>query len=288
MTTHDIAALDVGPEEVASVRLSTGVTVCYTSHGCADAEPLVFLHGWPDSRFSFSRVISLLPPDRFRSIAYDHRGFGDAERPPHGYTIDEFAADALSLLDALGIARATLVGHSFGTFVARRVAELHPSRVARLVLIGSAMTANNEVLREVQRSVDELRDPIPLGFVREFQGSTLQLPVPAAFFDRLVSESRKAPARVWRDTLTHLVAFDDEAELGQIVAPTLLVWGDQDALFASHAEHRRLADLIPNTRLVIYPKTGHSPNWERPERLAGDIHSFLDTVGRSTTDATPR
>src|SRR6185312_8367995 len=104
-----------------SVSLSTGVRIEYVEQGKADGEPVVFLHGWPDSWFSFSRLLPLLP-ESLRAVALDQRGFGDSDRPESGYAIPEMAADVIAFLDALQIDRATLVGHSFGSFVARRAA----------------------------------------------------------------------------------------------------------------------------------------------------------------------
>jgi pimeloyl-ACP methyl ester carboxylesterase len=204
----------------------------------------------------------------------DQRGFGDSERPEAGYGIDDLAADAAEFLDAVGVSQATVVGHSMGSFVARRVAELHPTRVARLVLIGSALRPVNEVTRAVQATVRTLADPVPEAFAREFQASTIHTPVPPAFFDRLIAESLKLPARLWRAVVDGLLAFDDTADLGRIAAPTLIVWGEQDALFP-RAEQPRLRAAIPGARLLVYPDTGHSPNWERPDRVAADLVAFL-------------
>ena len=94
--------------------------------------------------------------------------------PADGYTIDQFAADVVAFMDAVGIARATLIGHSMGTFIARRVAQIRPKRVARLAFIGSSITALNDVTLEVREGVRPLADPLPLEFVREFQASALK------------------------------------------------------------------------------------------------------------------
>jgi len=91
---------------------------------------------------------------------------------------------------------------------------------------------------------------------------------------RLVEESSKAPARVWRDTFARLLTFDDQAKLGRMVAPTLVVWGEHDALFADRAEQERLATTIPDAQLIVFNDTGHSPNWERPEAVAHEIQGF--------------
>jgi len=263
-----------GPElRFATTRLATGPQIHYAEQGDLAGEAIVFVHGWPDSWFSFSRVVPLLPT-RYHAFAFDQRGFGDSERPASGYGIGDLAADVVAFLGAVGIERASVIGHSLGSFVARRTAEIQPERVARLVLIGSAVTTANEVLAEVQASVRTLEDPVPAKFAREFQASTAYAPLPEAFFESIVTESLKLPARLWREVLDGMVAFDDAADMGRITAPTLLLWGERDALFPRE-EQEGLVAAIPNTRLIVYPEAGHCPNWERPQRVADDLDAFM-------------
>jgi pimeloyl-ACP methyl ester carboxylesterase len=210
----------------------------------------------------------------YRAFALDQRGFGDSERPDSGYGIDDLAADAVAFLDAVAVQRATVVGHSLGSFIARRVAETHPKRVARLALIGSAVGPVNGVTLEVQATVRTLSDPVPAGFAREFQASTVHIPLPVEFFDELVTQTLKLPARLWRAVFDGLLAFDDAADLGRISAPTLIMWGERNALFGRD-EQPRLAAAIPGARLIVYTDTGPCPNWERPERVATDLGTFM-------------
>ena len=276
MTARLVTEQAIPQLQFATTRLATGPRVHYVEQGDPGGEALVFVHGYPDSWFSFSRLLPLLPA-RYRAYAPDLPGFGDSERPDRAYAIDDFAADVAAFLDAVGVARATIVGHSMGSLIARRVAETYPERVGRLVLIGSAVTAVNDVTLEVQAAVRALEDPVPADFAREFEASTAHVPLPEPFFERIVAESLKAPARVWQRAFDGLMAFDDTAELGRIAAPTLIVWGDRDALF-SHEEQEPLVAAIPEARLVVYPETGHCPNWERPERVAADLDAFLRTT----------
>jgi non-heme chloroperoxidase len=155
------------------------------------------------------------------------------------------------------------------------VAVTHPERVARLVLSGSpAGTLPEQVAAWLQATMGALQDPVPADFVRDFQSGATHAPLPETFVEGLVAESLKLPARVWRDAADGVVAFDDAADLGRITAPTLLVWGDRDGLLPPQ-EQQRLAAAIPGARSQVYPETGHSPHWERPERFAADLDAFM-------------
>lgn len=257
----------------ANIRLETGPRLHYAEFGAPDGEPVVFLHGWPDSWFSFSRVLALLPGG-LRAVALDQRGFGDSERPDAGYAIPDLAADAVAFLDALQIERATLVGHSFGSFVARQAAIAQPQRVAALALIGTGFAASTPVTRDLQNVLRDLPDPIPVEFARDFQAGTVYRPVPTEFFERIVAESLKLPPRLWRLAIDRLVEYDDSHQLARIEAPTLLLWGDRDALF-SRADQDRFMATLPAARLTVYEETGHCPNWERPEQVAADIAALV-------------
>jgi non-heme chloroperoxidase len=257
----------------SNVRLGTGVRLHYVESGISDGEPVVFLHGWPDSWFSFSRVLPLLPGS-LRAVAVDQRGFGDSDRPESGYTIPELAADVIGFLDALKIKRATVVGHSFGSFVARQVAIAQPQRVAALVLIGTGFVASNPLARDLQNALRDLPDPIPVQFARDFQASTAYRPLPHEFFERIIAESLKLPPRLWRLIIDRLVEYDDAQHLARIEAPTLLLWGDRDALF-SRTDQDRFMAALPAARLTVYEETGHCPNWELPEQVAADIASVI-------------
>jgi len=233
------------------------------------------LHGYSDSWYSFSRVLPLLAPT-YHAFALTQRGHGDSEKPTCCYTPDDFAADVDAFMDAVGIDQATVVGASTGALFAQRVALSYPHRVSRLVLL-AAQTPANEAVSGLQEAVRMLEDPVPPEFVREFQVSTIYHPVPQEFMEQAISESLKLPARVWRDYMEQAVlSIDQEYVIGlrEINVPTLIVWGEQDALFP-RADQERLAAAIPNATLKIYPETGHAVHWERPEWVVRDLEAFI-------------
>jgi non-heme chloroperoxidase len=268
------------PDEAARwdfVRLGSGLSVHLARQGDTDGTPLVFLPGYADSSFSYSRVLALLPA-RYRSFAIDPRGHGDSDRPACCYAVDDFVSDTVAFLDTVGVERSVIAAHSGSCFVARRLAIKHPERVAALVLSGSpAGSLAPRVAEALTDFVSGLTDPVPADLIRDFQASGAYGPLPDRFLERLVIESGKLPARVWRDAARGLVAFDDTADLARIHAPVLFVWGDHDGLL-SVAEQRRMAASIAGARSLIYPETGHSPHWERPERFVADLDAFVGSM----------
>jgi len=259
----------------AATHLTTGVRLHYAEQGELTGEAIIFLHGYSDSWYSFSRVLPLLSP-LYHAFAIDERGHGESEQPECCYTVDDFAADVDAFMEAAGIEEATLVGHSGGGLMAQRVALSYPHRVTRLVLIGTVTTLlNNEVVMELGEEMLALEDPVPPEFVREFQESTIHHPVPEEFLETVVSESLKLPARVWRDYWEGVVLrVDHAARLGEINVPTLILWGERDALFPRE-EQDRLAAAIPDATPRVYPETGHAVHWERPEEVVRDLEAFM-------------
>lgn len=255
------------------VRLGNGLTLDVAESGALDGETVLFLHGFTDSWFSFSTMLERLPAE-IRAIAPSMRGHGDSDRPSCCYRVADFSADVIELLDALQLERVTLVGHSMGSFIAQRVAIDHPDRIARLVLIGSGATPRVAAAVEFNAVVQTLTDPIAAEFVQEFQESTVSQPLPVSFMETVIDESRKLPARVWRDALAGLLSADAEDELHRIAAPTLIVWGDRDGLW-TRSQQEGLQRSVRASRLLVYSETGHAPHWERPDRVATDLQEFI-------------
>jgi pimeloyl-ACP methyl ester carboxylesterase len=245
----------------------------YAEQGNPNGDPIILIHGFTDSQFSYSRIMPLLDK-KYRVFAIDQRGHGDSDKPEAGYSMKDFASDVISFMDAKDIKKATIVGHSMGSFVALQTALDAPQRVERLALIGTATTAGNAVTLDLQKEISLFADQIPEKFIRDFQVGTSSQSVPDKFINQVVRESMKLPARVWRSSLAGLVVEDYKSRLGKINAPTLIVWGEKENIFPREEQHL-LKTLIRNSVLKTYSETGHSPHWEHPEKFARDLQEFL-------------
>jgi non-heme chloroperoxidase len=259
-----------------SIALPTGVTLPYVEQGDPHGVPVILLHGVTDSWRSFALVLPHLPP-RIHAFALSQRGHGDADRPLTGYGFRDFAADVAAFMDTLHLKSAVLVGHSMGSGVVQRFALDYPERLLGLVLEGSfASLSTNPAVREFWDTVvSTLTDPIDPHLVREFQQSTLAQPVPATFFETVVNESLKVPARVWQATFSTFLQEEWSSELGKMTVPTLIVWGDQDA-FCPRGDQDLLKEAISHSQLLVYSGAGHSPHWEEPARFARDVVTFIE------------
>jgi len=248
--------------------------LAYSEQGAKGGNPVIFVHGYTDSHHSFDRNLPLLP--RVHHVfALDLRGHGDSSKPNCCYTQRDFAADIVAFMDAKGLGRASLVGHSMGSFVVQQVALDYPRRVDKLVLIGSAPTvAGNPGAADLLSVVQTLEDPIAEDFVREFQASTFFRPMPESFLDTSVIESMKVPATVWKQALTGLIQEDHSERLANLWSRTLILYGDMDVFFSAE-EEARLSALIPRSRLIVYPLTGHGTHVERPLDVTREIDQFL-------------
>ncbi|MGH2702518.1 MAG: alpha/beta fold hydrolase [Actinomycetota bacterium] len=264
---------------IKSVELTNEVMLSYVEQGNPSGVPLLLLPGLGDSWRSFELVLACLP-ESIRAFALTQRGHGDSSQPSDGYRFHDFAADLAAFMDAHHLEAAAIAGHSASGFFAQRFAIDHPERTLGLVFIGSPATLRGHSgLQEVWDStISKLTDPVDSGFVREIQQSASAQPVPEEFFETLVQEALKVPARVWRAAFKSFLEEDLSGELDKIKVPTLMIWGDRDAT-VSRRDQEALAAAIVSSRLIVYDGVGHSPNWEEPDRFASDLVAFIENLG---------
>jgi pimeloyl-ACP methyl ester carboxylesterase len=263
-----------GAFPAGTVSLATGVRLHFVEQGSLTGPAVILLHGYTDSWRSYARVLPLLA-DRFRVYALDQRGHGRSEQPDSGYGMEDLARDVIAFMDAKGITRAAIVGHSMGGLVAQQVVRLAPERVSRLVLVGSGSGIGHLThLADFRAAVLGLTDPIPPEFAREFQYSTVHRPVPDDFMRQAVEESLRLPARLWQALMEGMFAMPRATGVSDGGRPTLVMWGAHDAVIP-RSEVDALAALYPGAAVIVYPDLGHAPHWEDPGAFVRDLEAFL-------------
>ncbi|MEN9503710.1 MAG: hypothetical protein RI964_2995 [Pseudomonadota bacterium] len=258
------------------VNLPTGVKLSYVESGAKTAPVIIFLHGATDSSHSWSSTTPYLN-GQYHTYALDQRGHGNSDKPPYGYSVAQFAEDVIAFMDHEKINKAVIVGHSMGSLVAHQIASVYPSRVSKLVLVGSAATAHgNAVILDLWRTVvgkAEFVDPIDPAFIEAWQ--TGPNPVEPVFFNKVLSETAKVPARVWKNIFRMLETDNHTYFLKDITAPAMVIWGTQDPIFSQADQDALIAALPTGAQFVPFSGAGHNVQWEQPQQVATAIQTFL-------------
>lgn len=295
---------------------ANGIEIEYQSQGDPKAEVILLIMGlgaqltrWPKA------LIDALTDRGFRVISFDNRDVGLSEKlesagppdigaivealregrkPPAAYTLDDMASDAVGLMDALGIARAHVVGASMGGMIAQLVAADHADRVLSLTSIMST-TGNPELPRATPEALAVLNDrgPDPKvdfeGFLAhsvkgsKTVGSPAFPPDEAEQRERAANDFRRSyyPPGFARQYAAVIASPDRRAKLAKVRAPTVVVHGEADPLVPV-AGGRDTAQNIPGAELEIIAGMGH----DLPAALHGKIvAAILRAVERSKARA---
>jgi pimeloyl-ACP methyl ester carboxylesterase len=277
-----------------------GLQTYVLEHGPEDGVPVLLLHGWGASTFSWRENLDALAQAGYRAVAFDRPPYGLSQKTGDLPGTPPAQADfTVRLMDELDIHQAVLVGNSAGGAVAGYVAVRHPQRTAGVVFVGAALRPADD-----GAPVDGGRRLTPV------MGTVLSFP-PAAWWARLAVRALVRPdftggilrsayydpdfmtpeieagyARQlqvvgWDEALLNQFrgpAIDSEPltadEIAAIDVPVLIVWGAEDAWIPVEVGER-LAALLPKATFVTYPQTGHLPMEEAADAFNRDLLAFL-------------
>jgi pimeloyl-ACP methyl ester carboxylesterase len=262
------------PSRKQRVRLSNGLEIAYVELGDRDAPPVLLLHGYTDN----SRVWSLIAPylSGYRLLIPDQRGHGDSSAPACCYAVTDFAEDARLFLDAVGVERAAVVGHSLGSMVGQLLAAEHPDRVERLVLAGSTALAPVRRGDPLWSQIMALRDPIASNreFLAQWSPRASPTPVDPTFLGRYEPEIEAVPPHVWRGVIRALLDQPAGRYAADIRAPVFILSAGADPLFGAE-HHRSLVAAYPGAPAYVLPGLGHNFIVEQPSRTGPIIAGLL-------------
>ena len=251
---------------------------------------VVFIHGLSGSWQNWLEQLPVFAREH-RVVAFDLPGVGASEMPRERITISGYGRFVDALLDELGVSSAAVVGNSMGGFIGIELAIRFPERVERLVLV-SAAGLSIEYLRNERAlaalNVFENRLAAYSGWLASRSDALARRPgarrmifgivahrpdrLPGPLVAEQVRGSGKAGFVPALDALTDYPIRD---RLGEIACPTLIVWGAEDKLVPAR-DADEFARLIPNSRKVVWPQTGHMAMLERPAAFNALLQAFLE------------
>lgn len=198
-------------------------------------------------------------------------------------TFPALAAALRDALDAAGIARATLVGHSMGGMLAQEFAATWPERVARLVLYATTPAFGGCDPAFAEAFLRARLEPLEGGCGMAAAAPAMLADIFAPDADpqampRAIAALAVVPEVVYRETLRCLTTFDRRADLPRIVVPTLLIAAEHDQA-APVRTMQRMAEAIRGSRLVVLPGLGHLAHLERPDEFRAALLPFLSEPG---------
>lgn len=257
-----------------------GLTVGYDELGSGG--PLLFLHAFPLHRRMWAAQLAALA-GHAHCIAPDLRGFGESTSAPP-YTMDQYADDAIALLDTLGaVEPAVVCGLSLGGYVAFALWRRHAARIRGLILADTRPSDDTSDTRRNRAALIETAQTRGSAAIAELQAQSLLSAHTVERSPELLDSVRamiaaQSPEAIVGGTQAMLDRPDSTATLGTITVPTLVIVGADDEI-TPPAVAQAMHEAIPGSRMERLPRAGHLSNLERPAAFNGVVAEFLDTLG---------
>ncbi len=262
------------------VEVAPGVELLVEQHGTGS--PLVFVHGLFGITEHWQYQFTPFARDRF-VLAYDCRGSGRSAKPASEiYPIEQHATDLASILDAAGIDRAVVVGHSMGSCIAIAFALRFADRVSALCLVDGFACGEHCVvnLDKMRDDLDHKAALVELFKRVSFGASFSWSPDSEAISDWAAYEATKLPVEAVIASARGFTEYDAREKLGEITVPALVVVGDQDWSCPLDPSSRFISEHLGGPTSLSVLHSGHFPMLEVPaefnERLAAWLASVTD------------
>jgi non-heme chloroperoxidase len=268
--------------ELLVAKTSDGLNLSVQTYGDVENDEILFIHGFGQSRLSWSKQTSSSLPEQYRVVTFDLRGHGNSDKPDHAAAYasgEQWADDLHAVIDTVGLRRPTLVGWSLGGFIiGLYLSKYGPERIAGINLV-DALTVFSPELEFFTRAFRELLPrlaspdlPERATATAEFLASCFATTPEAAAFEQMLIVAGMMPPVVTQGLLNVSGAALDEAFTKS--GPMLVTYGAKDLLFQPGMSTRMQA-LNQEAEVSLYTESGHAPFYDEPDRFNRELTAFI-------------
>ncbi len=262
---------------------ANGIDIYYEIHGSGD--PLILINGLGYDLWMWHKMVPGLA-EHFKVVTFDNRGVGKSDKPKGPYSAQMLADDTAGLLEALGIERAAVMGHSMGGFIAQALVLSRPEMVSKLILSATNFGGPNHIpvtpealaflMEETGDPVDRVKRGVLIACAPGFadrQPEMIEKWITYRMENPILPEHNQAQMAIGLALLSAEAAF--EHQLKNVQVQTLILFGEHDKVVPpGNAE--LLAKAIPNSTIHILPNAGHHLELEVPDEAVATIVGFLN------------
>ncbi len=259
-----------------------GIDLRVDETGTADGQPILFIHGYSQSRLCWTRQLESDLAEEFRLVAIDNRGHGRSDKPAEAYADSTlWAEDVQSVIEGLDLDQPVLVGWSYGgLIISDYLEEYGDEHIAGINLVGAISKNGTEDALAVIG--EDFTDRVP-GFestdveesvaaLERFLRDCMHEDPSPADLSLMLGYNVLVPPHVRTSLHSRTVTHDDD--LREVEVPVLVTHGEADGVVLPAAAEEHAA-LIETAELSFYPDVGHSAFWEAPERFNRELREFV-------------
>jgi non-heme chloroperoxidase len=271
---------------MSTVTMQDNTQIYYKDWG--EGQPVVFSHGWPLSADAWESQMVFLASNGYRTIAHDRRGHGRSSQPSGGNEMDTYADDLATLIEALDLRDAVLVGHSTGGGeVTRYIGRHGTSRVAKAVLVGAVpplmvkteanpMGTPIEAFDEIRAGVAADRSQFYKDLSEPFYGANRRgAKVSQGVRDAFWLQGMQGGLKNEYECIKAFSETDFTEDLRRFDVPTLIIHGDDDQIVPIGAAGLASSQLVKDATLKVYEGAPHGVADTHKDQLNADLRDFI-------------